>query len=254
MISRHIRSTRLVALLITVLTLAGCALPSSGPGKAEIYQSAVDQQGARMAFDLHLPNTNAHRVELALPGRHAVQNALGAAAVAWELGVPADDIVGGLQAFSGVGRRFEPIGTVALSGGREVLAFEDYGHHPTELDAVIRAARGGWPDKRLVLVFQPHRFTRTRDQFDAFARVLAEPDVLILADVYPAGESPIPGIDSDALAQAIAQRGDEPVVRIQQVDQAMASIDAECRDGDLLLIMGAGDVGRLGQTMKRGAA
>jgi UDP-N-acetylmuramate--alanine ligase len=116
------------------------------------------------------------------------------------------------------------------------------------------AARGGWPDKRLVLVFQPHRFTRTRDQFDAFARVLAEPDVLILADIYPAGEAPIPGIDSQALAEAITQRGDDRVRRIHSVDEAPACIDRVCQDGDLLLIMGAGDVGRLAQTLKRSLA
>lgn len=222
--------------------------------RADVRASGVVQHGARMGFALHLPNTDSQSVELALPGRHAVQNALGAAAVAWELGVAATDIVAGLQAFSGVGRRFEPMGTLALSGQRQVLAFEDYGHHPTELDAVIQAARGGWPDKRLVLVFQPHRFTRTRDQFDAFARVLAEPDVLILADIYPAGEAPIPGIDSQALAEAITQRGDDGVRRIHSVDEAPACIDRVCQDGDLLLIMGAGDVGRLAQTLKRSLA
>ena len=220
--------------------------------QADVRASGLSQHQARMAFDLHLPDTEPRRVTLALPGRHAVQNALGAAAVAWELGVTADDIVAGLEAFSGVGRRFESIGQLALSGERRVLAFEDYGHHPTELDAVIQAARGGWPEKRLVLVFQPHRYTRTRDQFDAFARVLAQADVLVLADIYPAGESPIDGIDADALAQAIAQRGNHAVHRIHPIDEAVACIEAVCEDGDLVLVMGAGDVSRLGQALKAG--
>jgi hypothetical protein len=119
----------------------------------------------------------------------------------------------GIEQFGGIGRRFADIGTLNLNG-KQVLAFEDYGHHPTELDAVIRAARDGWPDRRLVLVFQPHRYTRTRDQFDAFARVLGEADVLVLADIYPAGEKPLAGIDADALAEAVLQRSELPIHRV----------------------------------------
>lgn len=220
--------------------------------KADVRATDVVQHQTHMRFDLWLPKaTRPLAIELALPGRHAVQNALGAAAVAWELGVADQAIQQGLNEFNGVGRRFDPIGTLNLSEGREVLAFEDYGHHPTELDAVLQAARSGWPNRRLVVVFQPHRYTRTRDQFDAFARVLAEPDLLILADVYSAGEKPIDGIDARALADAIEARSGQAVIRIGSVDEAVAEIETHAQDQDLLLVMGAGDVARLGQTLRR---
>ncbi len=223
--------------------------------KADVRALHVTQHQTHMQFDLCLPHGQGTLpISLNLPGRHAVQNALGAAAVAWELGVSAEAIQRGLNAFKGVGRRFDPIGVLPLAKGGEVLAFEDYGHHPTELDAVIQAARSGWPDQRLVVVFQPHRFTRTRDQFDAFARVLAEADVVILADIYAAGETPIEGIDSEALARAIEARSDHRVIRIGKVDEAIAHIQAHCRADDLLLVMGAGDVSRLGQALRGMAA
>ena len=156
-------------------------------------------------------------------------------------------IVGGLNAFAGIGRRFDAIGDEGRLqfGSRQVLGFEDYGHHPTELDAVIQAARGGWPERRLVLVFQPHRFSRTRDQFDAFSRVLAETDVLILDDIYTAGEAEIAGIDSDTLAASVRRRSSIRVERIAGWAEAETVLDAVLEDQDLLLIMGAGDVGRL---------
>lgn len=223
--------------------------------EADVRATDIEQQERHMRFNLCLPNVAAPiPIHLALPGRHAVQNALGAAAVAWELGVQEDAIARGLAQFTGVGRRFDPLGELSLTENRRVLAFEDYGHHPTELDAVIRAARSGWPDRRLVVVFQPHRYTRTRDQFDAFVRVLTEPDVLILADVYAAGEPVIPGIDSDALAKAIRNRSESDVIRIGSVDEAKGPIQSLCKDHDLLLIMGAGDVGQLGQSLREWAA
>ncbi|MFO7764530.1 MAG: UDP-N-acetylmuramate--L-alanine ligase [Wenzhouxiangellaceae bacterium] len=212
---------------------------------ADVRAENIEQRGRAMCFDLRLPGRDeALAIELSQPGRHNVLNALGAAAVSWELGLDAEQIRSGLNAFAGIGRRFAEIGELQFASGR-ALAFEDYGHHPTELDAVIQAARGGWPDRRLVLVFQPHRFTRTRDQFDAFARVLAGVDLVVLADIYPAGEAPIAGIGSDALASAIAQRGDARVARISAPGDALEALDAVIEDGDLLLIMGAGDIGGL---------
>ncbi len=223
--------------------------------KADVRATDVEQDEIRMRFKMWLPDQDKPLpIQVALPGRHTVQNALGAAAVAWELGVAPEDIQKGLAQFSGVGRRFDPIGELKLGQGQQVLAFEDYGHHPTELDAVIGAARGGWPDRRLVVVFQPHRYTRTRDQFDAFARVLTEPDVVVLADIYAAGENPILGIDSDALAQAIEARGAGVVERIGSVDEAPQCLDRLCEDKDLVLVMGAGDVGRLGQALRVSAS
>jgi UDP-N-acetylmuramate--alanine ligase len=220
---------------------------------ADVRASDLTQSGRSMSFTLWLPDQEEGvPVTLAQPGRHNVQNALGAAAVAWELGIGADTIADGLAAFSGIGRRFAALGELVL-GDRRVLGFEDYGHHPTELDAVLQAARSGWSDRRLVMVFQPHRYTRTRDQFDAFARVLGLVDELILADIYAAGEAEIAGIDSDALARAVAQRSDIKVHRVGTVDDVPACLDRCLRDEDLLLVMGAGDVGRLGANLRASA-
>ena len=217
---------------------------------ADVRATELSQHGRSMRFTLWLPDSHEGvAVTLAQPGRHNVQNALGAAAVAWELGLDAETIASGLGAFEGIGRRFAALGELSFAGKR-VLGFEDYGHHPTELDAVLQAARGGWPERRVAMVFQPHRFTRTRDQFDAFARVLGLVDELVLADVYPAGEAPIPGIDSDALARAIQQRSDIPVHRVGAIEEVPACLGDCLRDQDLLLVMGAGDVGRLGATLR----
>ena len=213
---------------------------------ADVRATDLEQTGQRMHFKLWLPGTEqGMTVNLNQPGRHNVLNALGAAAVAWELGLDSEAIVRGLAGFGGVDRRFAPIGELNVAGAK-VLAFEDYGHHPTELDAVLRAARGGWPERRLVLVFQPHRYTRTRDQFDAFARVLSEVGVLVLADLYPAGETPIAGIDSDTLARAVSERGLEDIYRVGSIDSVPDKLAEVVADNDLLLVMGAGDVGRLG--------
>ncbi len=220
---------------------------------ADVRATGLSQAGRCMHFLLWLPDQEVGLpVTLAQPGRHNVQNALGAAAVAWELGIAADDIVAGLEAFGGIGRRFAEIGELEFGDGR-ALAFEDYGHHPTELDAVLQAARSGWPEKRLVLVFQPHRYTRTRDQFDAFARVLGEVDQLILTDIYAAGETAVAGIDSDALARAIAQRSETAIRRVGTIDEVVPALAEVVQGDDLLLLMGAGDVGRLGQSLRQRA-
>jgi UDP-N-acetylmuramate--alanine ligase len=180
-----------------------------------------------------------------------VLNAVGAAAVAWELGVSPTDIAAGLNAFAGIGRRFAEVGELRFRDGA-ALVFEDYGHHPTELDSVIQAARGGWPERRLVMVFQPHRFTRTRDQFDAFARVLAGVDHVLLGDIYAAGEPPIAGITADSLAAAITQRGGAAVTRVAGPADAPAALDDAVEDDDLVLIMGAGDIGTLPRLLAEG--
>jgi UDP-N-acetylmuramate--alanine ligase len=218
--------------------------------QADVRATDVRQAGRRMQFDLWLPGEEAPRaVSLAQPGRHNVLNALGAAAVASEIGISHDAIVRGLEHFEGIGRRFAEIGELLVDGKR-ALAFEDYGHHPTELEAVLQAAREGWPNRRLVLFFQPHRFTRTRDQFDDFARVLASADALVLADIYPAGEPPLSGIDADSLARAVGRRGEVPTTRVGAVSDAVDALPEVLEDGDLLLVMGAGDVGRLGEMLR----
>lgn len=219
--------------------------------QADVRAVELRQDGPRMHFGLCLPGQAAPLpVVLAQPGRHNVLNALGAAAVACEIGIDAAAIVRGLEGFGGIGRRFAEIGTLRI-GSRQALAFEDYGHHPTELEAVIQAAREGWPERRLVLIFQPHRYTRTRDLFDDFARVLATADVLVLADIYAAGEQPLPGIDADMLARAVSRRRDLPVHRIAAAVEAVELLPDLIEDEDLVLVTGAGDVGRLGTRLRQ---
>jgi len=210
---------------------------------ADVRASHVRQQGAQMHFDLHLPDRDAPlAVALNAPGRHNVQNALAAAAVGWQLGVEADAIARALAAFQGVGRRFQFRGELALDQGTALLV-DDYGHHPRELAAVFAAARGGWPERRLVVAFQPHRYTRTRDLLDDFANVLADVDVLVLTDVYPAGEAPIAGADGRALARAVRARGKVDPVLVEHPRDLKGALPALLGAGDLLLLMGAGDIG-----------
>ncbi|WCE05109.1 UDP-N-acetylmuramate--L-alanine ligase [Pseudoxanthomonas sp. JBR18] len=214
---------------------------------ADIRAENVVQEGGRMRFTLCLPEDVSVGVTLALPGHHNVLNALAAAAVGWQLGVQPGTIATALRNFSGIGRRFNDLGAIETGKGATVQLIDDYGHHPKELAAVFAAARGGWPDKRLVVAFQPHRYSRTRDQFDAFAAVLSEVDALVLSEVYPAGEAPIAGADAKSLARAIRARGrNEPVVVGQVADLPRVLPDV-LQDGDLLLMMGAGDIGHMAQ-------
>ena len=202
-----------------------------------------------MRYVLRLPDGSRTRVELALPGRHNVLNSLAAAAVGWQLGVGADAIARALKKFEGIGRRFNLLARLTTPSGATVQLVDDYGHHPKELEAVFAAARGGWPDKRLVVAFQPHRYTRTRDLFDDFAGVLSSVDALVLTEVYPAGEAPIAGADARSLARAIRTRGRvDPVVVNAAADLPEVLADI-LRDDDLLLVMGAGDIGQLAQQL-----
>ncbi|MGA9334318.1 MAG: UDP-N-acetylmuramate--L-alanine ligase [Rudaea sp.] len=211
--------------------------------KADVRATNVRQTHARMQFSLHLPGSDdSIAVTLNLPGLHNVRNALAAAAVGWQLGVEAAAIAHALEKFEGVGRRFQMRGELALEHGRVQLV-EDYAHHPRELAAVFEAVRGGWPQQRLVVVFQPHRYTRTRDLLDDFAKVLADVDVLVLSAVYPAGEAPIPGADAHALARAVRARGKVDPVLIDRLDELATTLPALLEDGDVLLFAGAGDIG-----------
>ena len=209
---------------------------------ADVRASELRQDGARMHFTLHLPESPGLPVTLNLPGTHNVQNALAAAAVGWQLGVEPAAIARALGAFQGVGRRFQIRGELALDAGKALLV-DDYGHHPRELGAVFAAARSGWPDKRLVVAFQPHRYTRTRDLLDDFANVLADVDVLVLTDVYPAGEAPIANADGRALARAVRARGKADPLFVDHPRDLKNILPALLADGDLLLLMGAGDIG-----------
>ncbi len=215
---------------------------------AEVRAENVTQRGARTHFRLLLPDTPAVDVCLNLPGRHNVQNALAAAAIGYQLGVEPAAIAKALEGFQGIGRRFNLLGELDFGRGRALLV-DDYGHHPVELDAVFAAARAGWPERRLVVAFQPHRYSRTRDLLDDFASVLSSVDALILTEVYPAGESPIPGADGRALARAVRSRGRIDPVLVSHPRDIAAVLPDVLADGDLLIMLGAGDIGRTVQQL-----
>lgn len=183
-------------------------------------------------------------IELQMPGRHNVLNALATIAVATDEGLSDADIRRGLAQFSGVGRRFQVYGEFDTGRGRVTLV-DDYGHHPREVEAVIKAVREAWPGRRLVMIYQPHRYSRTRDLYEDFVRVLSEPDALLLLDVYPAGEEPVAGADGRSLCRSIRQRGEVEPVFVEdsaEIEKLLANI---LQDGDLLLTQGAGDIGGL---------
>jgi UDP-N-acetylmuramate--alanine ligase len=213
--------------------------------EADVRALNVRQDGLRMYFEVQCAELGEPLpIELNLAGRHNVLNALAAIAVALELGVDADAIRRALSGFQGVGRRFV-VTEVEDSVGRNLVLVDDYGHHPRELAATLEAARGGWPGRRLVLVFQPHRFTRTQEQFEDFVQVLSTPDLLVLCDVYPAGEAPIPGADGRTLTRAIRARGTLDPVFAQDLGEVPGLLGNLLQDGDLVLLMGAGDIGGL---------
>ncbi|RMH94235.1 UDP-N-acetylmuramate--L-alanine ligase [Lysobacter pythonis] len=217
--------------------------------RAEVRAEHVRQEAAAMHFELCLPDGSRTAVTLALPGRHNVQNSLAAAAIGWQLGIAPETIAVALAGFKGIGRRFNHLADLELPGGGAVALVDDYGHHPKELAAVFDAARGGWPDRRLVVAFQPHRYSRTRDQFDDFAAVLSDVDALVLTEVYPAGESPIAGADGKSLARAIRTRGRVDPVVVNAPAELREVLPDVLRDGDLLLVMGAGDIGAAAQQL-----
>ena len=192
-------------------------------------------------------NGSARQLEiiLNLPGLHNIQNALAAIAVANEIGVPDGAIIKALLEFSGVERRFQQYGEINFSAQKSFALVDDYGHHPAEMEATIKAARGAFPGRRLVVAFQPHRYTRTRDAFEGFARVLSPVDVLLLTEVYPAGEDPIVAADSKSLARAIRVQGKVEPIYIEEVDDLSKAILDVVQDGDVVLVMGAGSVAKI---------
>ena len=215
---------------------------------ADVRATDLRQDGMVTRFSVQRPGREPLAVTLNMPGVHNVLNALAAIAVARDLGIDDDAVQRALQRFEGVGRRFHSYGEVDTPRGR-VFVIDDYGHHPRELAAVLRAVRDGWPGRRLVLAFQPHRYTRTRDLFDDFAEVLSDADVVVLTEVYAAGEAPIPGADGRSLARAIRARGRvEPVFVPHAADLPPALRDVVAGD-DVVLIMGAGDIGGIAPTL-----
>jgi len=212
---------------------------------ANIYAENLSAVAGQMHFDCVRVNGSVSRlpVILNLPGRHNVLNALAAIAVANELGIADAAIIKALGEFRGVGRRFQRYGDLALPGGGHCTLVDDYGHHPVEMRATLAAARGAFPGRRLLLAFQPHRYTRTRDCFEDFVKVLSGVDALVLTEVYAAGEQPIVAADARALARAVRVAGKvEPVFVEAIADLPQAILDA-ARDGDVVMTMGAGSIG-----------
>jgi UDP-N-acetylmuramate--alanine ligase len=201
------------------------------------------RHGARSSFDVIRPgHAGALPITLNLAGRHNVLNALAAITVATELRVGDESIRRALEEFQGIDRRLQTLAELDTARG-QIVVVDDYAHHPTEIAATLEAARQSWPGRRIVLVFEPHRYTRTRDLLDDFAKVLSEPEVLVVAEVYPAGETPIAGADAKTLCRAIRSRGRIDPVMIGALDELPRALADIVRDGDVVLTMGAGSIG-----------
>jgi UDP-N-acetylmuramate--alanine ligase len=208
-------------------------------------ENIVAQPGGAMHFTAVWKNGTESRfdVQLNAAGHHNVLNALSAIAIALEVGVSEKAIQSALAKFGGVGRRFQRYGEVALPAGGSAIVIDDYGHHPVEMAATLSAVRGAYPEKRLLLAFQPHRYTRTRDCFEDFARVLSGVDALVLTEVYAAGEAPIVAADGRALARAVRVLGKLEPVFVEDMAELPATILEHARDGDVIVTMGAGSIG-----------
>jgi len=220
---------------------------------ADLRAEDVRWDGGRMRFRVVAAGAAPLEVTLNLPGEHNVLNALAAIAVGREVGAKDAAIAKALAAFSGVGRRFQRYGEVALADGGRFALVDDYGHHPAEMAATLAAARGAFPGRRLLLAFQPHRYTRTRDLFEDFVRVLCGVDALVLTEVYPAGEAPIVAADGRSLARAVRVAGKVEPVFVEGVAQMRDAVLAAARDGDVVVTMGAGSIGGLAAELSRSA-
>ncbi|MFO7809310.1 UDP-N-acetylmuramate--L-alanine ligase [Guyparkeria sp.] len=212
--------------------------------QADVRATAIHSDGFESRFDVSLPGGESWTCRLAMPGRHNILNALAAVTVAHDLGINGEAIVRALAGFKGVGRRLERRGSLAFTQGRRML-LDDYGHHPREVAATLAAVRDAWPEEPLLLIFQPHRYTRTRDLFEDFVEVLSQVDQLILMEVYAAGQQPIAGADGRSLARAIRARGRVDPVFVAEPDQVVEVIDDMVREDGIVLTLGAGNVGSL---------
>jgi UDP-N-acetylmuramate--alanine ligase len=247
----------------SIMPMISRPLVSYGFG-ADSMVRAVDvsaQPGGTMSFTVQRRNGVQMpdlRVTLNLPGRHNVLNALATIAAAAELELPDAPVVKGLAEFRGVGRRFQRHGELPLPAGGQFTLVDDYGHHPVEMAATLEAARGAFPGRRLVLAFQPHRYTRTRDCFEDFVKVIGQADAVLLAEVYAAGEAPIVAADGRALARALRVAGKVDPVFVDDIAAMPQAIVEQVRDGDVVIAMGAGSIGnvpaQLVERLKGGAA
>ncbi len=210
--------------------------------QADIRAINFKQQGVRNYFTVVRANKPDLSISLNLAGQHNVLNALAAIAVATELGIGDAAITTALNQFSGVGRRFQIYDNFKIAG-QEILLVDDYGHHPREIMVTVQAIRAAWPDRRLVMAYQPHRYTRTRDLFEDFASVLSEVDVLLLLEIYSAGEQPIAGADGRSLCRNIRQRGKVDPIFVEKPQDLLAALENVVQPGDIVLTQGAGDIG-----------
>ncbi len=216
---------------------------------ADIRAVKIQRLGLKSRYEALRAGREPLKVTINLPGRHNVLNSLAALAVATELDAPDAAIQRALANFQGIDRRLQQLGEIHWAGGSALLV-DDYGHHPTEVAATLEAVRQAWPKRRLVLAFQPHRYTRTRDLLDDFARTLSDCDVLLVTEVYAAGEAPIAGADGRAICRAVRTRGLTEPVFVERVEDLAESLRGVLRDGDVVLTMGAGNIGAAAQELK----
>jgi len=210
---------------------------------AELQGVNIELQYRAAEFTARLNGKDLGRFRVAMPGIHNVRNALAAIAIGLELGVPTTQIAEALQGFTGVERRFEVVGEK-----RGITVIDDYGHHPTEIKATLAAAKGG-ADRRLVVLFQPHRYTRTKDLVDEFAVAFNQADLLFLTEIYAAGEAPIPGVTGERLAQTIQGSGGPPLTYVPRNEELVEKVLPHLRAGDMVLTMGAGDIWKTGRRL-----
>jgi UDP-N-acetylmuramate--alanine ligase len=224
---------------------------------AMVRAEGIEHAAGRMRFRVRRAKAQPMEVTLNLPGHHNVLNSLAAIAIGMEVGIPEPSILKALAEFRGVGRRFQRCGEIALDaanpGGGRFTLVDDYGHHPAEMAATIAAARGAFPGRRLVLAFQPHRYSRTRDLFEDFVKVLSTADALVLADVYAAGEPAIAAADGQSLARAVRSAGKVEPVFIEDIGRLAEGIRRVARDGDVVVTMGAGSIGNVAAHMAASA-
>ena len=218
-------------------------------GDAQFFASNVRAIGTRMQFDVARTTRQGTlpllSIDLSLPGKHNVLNALAAIAVATELGVDDLAIANGLSGFRGVGRRFTQVGDFIATKGGKFSVIDDYGHHPVEMAATLAAARGAWPKRRIVLAFQPHRYTRTRDCFEDFVKVLSSADAVLLTEVYAAGEPVVVAADGRALARGVRVAGKVEPIFVEDVTTMAEAIKSFAQDGDVVIVMGAGSISKV---------
>jgi UDP-N-acetylmuramate--alanine ligase len=216
---------------------------------ADYIASDISINEHRSYFSVIRPdNKSILEINLNLPGRHNILNSLAAIAIASELDVPDQPIINALKEFQGIARRCNVLGDIEIDG-KLMTIIDDYAHHPNELKETLKAVREGWPGRDLLVVFQPHRFTRTRDLFKEFCDVLSSQNQLILLDVYPAGEAPIPGADTTALCSALVSDGNKNIKHVKDVDGVIPVIADSIFDNGIILILGAGDIATLGPAL-----